>query len=370
MKLNKAAKKEKGRKTIAISLAVMMVLMFSGIAVADPYCIFDKDCFEYGRYKYFCIYETLLRAEASCVDPCLYLQWFLPGPCISVSSCIWGFPFGGSTYEKCNDKDKCYCSGDLAIYKDVDCVGPQPAINRPFFSNEGPQAECKVVKENKVDCNKYDKTYCVGNDKVKDDYYCDIKCCDHGSVLGMGPVKKYCSHEIKIIGKCDEPEPDVPPGNDKPDDNHDVSTSKIASNSTFNPEAPEVAVLFKGFPLDTQKLLASFNEPVSFIDIGLLPDLVNDYPILIIPTGGLYGLDSLISFKSNLERYVKNGGTLIVFSQQHGYEYSALPGGNIGGYGWIEDQSCQHRSLYIDTYHPVLSGQDSVTLDVVVDGYF
>jgi len=178
--------------------------------------------------------------------------------------------------------------------------------------------------------------------------------------------------QICVEGECkSSDDPDVPPGNDKPDENYDVSTPKITSDSTFDSETrPEVAILFKGFPISTQKLLADFNEPTVFVDVGFSPNSIDDYPILIIPTGGLYGLDSLPTFKSNLEQYVKDGGTLIVFSQQHGYEYNVLPGGNLSGFGWLEDQSCHHRSVYIDTYHPILSGQDSVTLDVVVDGYF
>ena len=177
--------------------------------------------------------------------------------------------------------------------------------------------------------------------------------------------------ECKSNAQCKKiDDPDVPPDNDNPDENYDVSTPKITSNSTFNPETTEVAVLFKGFPLSPQKLLASFNEPTVFVDAAFSPDLMNDYPVLIIPSGGLYGLDSLPSFKSNLEQYVSNGGTLIILSQQHGYEYSVLPGGNLGGFGWLEDQSCHHSSVYIDTYHPILSGQDSVTSDVTVDGYF
>jgi hypothetical protein len=48
----------------------------------------------------------------------------------------------------------------------------------------------------------------------------------------------------------------------------------------------------------------------------------------------------------------------------------ASPPGDLSGYGWTEDQACHHRSVAINTYHPMLSGQDSVTLDVVVDGYF
>ena len=333
-------------------------------------CNTDRDCDP--QYKYFCIYNDLMRAEGTCEDILtLGILDIIPIGITLLKVCVWGWPFGGSSYMDCNAQDICQCFGSRAVYNDVDCMGPEPTINRPFFSNTGPQAKCEVVKEHKVNCDRYDKTYCRGEDLIFDDYYCDIECYDHGSVLGIGPVKKYCSHKETVIGKCDEPEPDVPPGNDRPDENLDVSTPKITSNSIVDPTGmPEVAVLFKGFPLDTQKLLASFHETVTFIGVDFPSDLACNYPILIIPTGGLYGLDSLPSFRSNLEQYVKDGGTLVVFSQQHGYEYSALPGGNLSGFGWLEDQSCHHSSVYINTYHPILSGQDSVTSDVTVDGYF
>ena len=160
-------------------------------------------------------------------------------------------------------------------------------------------------------------------------------------------------------------------GCDHPDDNFDVSTPKTDSNSMFNPETrPNIAILKVGNAYSTQELLASFNEHSVLVEIDFSPDLVKDYPVLIIPSGGLYGLDSLPSFKLNLEEYVKNSGSLIVLSQQHGYEFNALPSGQVSGFGWLEDQSCHHRSVGISTYHPMLSGQDSVTCDVNVDGYF
>ncbi|MGA8849840.1 MAG: thioredoxin domain-containing protein [Dehalococcoidia bacterium] len=226
---------------------------------------------------------------------------------------------------------------------------------------------------------------------------CGEACCCNGEVgdirrgcIGNSPFRAILSQDCKWEagnikpclegtrcnnGECvpfdtgDNPDP----GNDHPDDNYDVSTPKTISNNTLDPEIlsePEIAVIFKGFPLATEELLESFSEPVTFLDISFSPDLVSDYPILIIPSGGLYGLDSLPSFKSNLEQYVENGGTLVVFSQQHGYEYNALPGGEVSGYGWLEDQSCHYGSVGINTYHPILSGQDSVTPDMNVDGYF
>ena len=51
-------------------------------------------------------------------------------------------------------------------------------------------------------------------------------------------------------------------------------------------------------------------------------------------------------------------------------EYGALPGGEVGGYGWLEDQSCHYRSVGISAYHPVLSGQSDTVSSINVDGYF
>ena len=99
------------------------------------------------------------------------------------------------------------------------------------------------------------------------------------------------------------------------------------------------------------------------MDIDVSLEELSSYPVLVISSGGLFGLSSLESFKSKLEQYVSNGGTLVIFTQQHGYEFDAAPG-DLDGYGWLEDQSCQYRSVGINTYHPTLSGQDSVISDV------
>ncbi len=40
------------------------------------------------------------------------------------------------------------------------------------------------------------------------------------------------------------------------------------------------------------------------------------------------------------------------------------------GYGYQEDQNCSFNSVYIDTYHPVLSNFSTSTLSIGVDGYF
>ncbi|MCK4735244.1 MAG: hypothetical protein KAT65_22515, partial [Methanophagales archaeon] len=161
------------------------------------------------------------------------------------------------------------------------------------------------------------------------------------------------------------------PGHDHPDDNHDVSILTHTQTSTFNYNSEsDIAILSRGFYDNLAALLHEFGEDCPLVSVNTPIEDLNNYPILIIPSGGLYGLDSSPSFKSKLEQYVNNGGILIVFTQQHGYEFNALPGGNVSGYGWLEDQSCLHASIGIATYHPILSRQDSVTSDANVDGYF
>ena len=138
----------------------------------------------------------------------------------------------------------------------------------------------------------------------------------------------------------------------------------------FN-STPDISILNHGYSDSFYSFV--FNklswEPIRVREVDFVSN-VTDNPILIIPTGGLYGLDSSSTFRQNLADYVQNGGTLVCFAQQHGYEFNALPGGEVSGYGWNEDQSCHTNAAYIDTYHPMFSGQESANLDADVDGYF
>jgi hypothetical protein len=159
------------------------------------------------------------------------------------------------------------------------------------------------------------------------------------------------------------------PGGDHPDDNSSVGTGLATNEAMFNKNAP-IGILDNGFPSDMQKVLSLFNREARLVSIdGVVPSLVAEMPLLIIPSGGLSGLSDSQFFKTALEEYVKNGGSVLMLSQQHGYEYSAIPGG-IGGYGWTEDQNCQANSSYIDTWHQILSGQTNATPSLNVDGYF
>jgi hypothetical protein len=140
----------------------------------------------------------------------------------------------------------------------------------------------------------------------------------------------------------------------------------------------DVAILDNGYPQEMATLIAKLKEPTVKISPEILLDSIKDKKVIIIPSGGLYGLENSEFFKASLDQYVKQGGTLIVFAQQHGYEFSVLPVpqeadgsyNTIGGYGWSEDQSCFVNAAYIDTWHQMLAGQSKSTPTLHLDGYF
>ena len=143
-------------------------------------------------------------------------------------------------------------------------------------------------------------------------------------------------------------------------------------------EIPDIAVLENGYFEEMTDLITRSHEPVRTVSIGFSLSIVESQPVLVIPSGGLYGLENSEFFKASLDEYVKQGGTLIVLGQQHGYEFSVLPvpqeadGTYTDGQRiWmVEDQSCHYASSYIETWHQILSGQSNATPSINVDGYF
>jgi DNA-binding beta-propeller fold protein YncE len=159
-------------------------------------------------------------------------------------------------------------------------------------------------------------------------------------------------------------------------------TSEVAWELFYNDyiTTPDVAILGRGFALSMSDLMQNkFNEPVRRYTVNdFSPVALKDYPVFVIPSGGLMGLEDSEVFKASLDEYVKQGGTLVVFAQQHGYEFSTLPVPQetdgtyrkIAGYGWAEDQSCFANAAYIDTQHQILSSISNNTPTLSVDGYF
>ncbi len=96
------------------------------------------------------------------------------------------------------------------------------------------------------------------------------------------------------------------------------------------------------------------------------------YYVFVIPSGALCGSESSATLKSNIDQFVALGGTLIIFLEKHGSEYNSLPipGQEIAGYSWLEDQNSTIESVDIRSSHPILSAQDSPTLNLNIGGYF
>ncbi len=100
----------------------------------------------------------------------------------------------------------------------------------------------------------------------------------------------------------------------------------------------------------------------------------NDHPVLVVPMGEMTGDRGSEIKKAAIERYVREGGTILVFAQQYGADVESLvpvpEGESLKAFGWREDQSCLKNSLYFENRHPVLSSSLSALVDGGVDGYF
>ncbi|MBI2917432.1 MAG: carboxypeptidase regulatory-like domain-containing protein [Chloroflexi bacterium] len=175
---------------------------------------------------------------------------------------------------------------------------------------------------------------------------------------------------------------------------------------------PQVAILRRGDYEPLMHLLMASGVMVALVDTRSTAQELSRYPVLIAPTGSLSGTVATVpttpqalarmlgrpevvgapasagttsvqgapagaqvgnassSFRTALERYVAGGGRLISFTQKRGADYASLPGGEVIGFGFEEDQECQFQSSYIATYHPFLASQTSARPSFNVDGYF
>jgi len=137
----------------------------------------------------------------------------------------------------------------------------------------------------------------------------------------------------------------------------------------------DVALLSDAFVDNAAELLLKrLKEPIREVKETFNPAiLLKNQPVLLIPSGALTGFNDSPMVKASLDEYVKQGGTLILLSQKHGYDYASIPtpdGRPITGYGWEEDQNCFADSVAIESWHQLLSGQSRSTPTLNVDGYF
>ncbi|MBN1316879.1 MAG: hypothetical protein JXA42_15475, partial [Anaerolineales bacterium] len=173
-------------------------------------------------------------------------------------------------------------------------------------------------------------------------------------------------------------------GRDHQDDTYSAASSQLSEFASYGGHAqletleagspqyrrsPRVALLWHGFAEEAASFLNALDEPYDTLPLDFSPAVAALYPVLIIPSGGLYGMEGSDSLRSRLEAYVENGGVLLVSTQQRGYEFSVVPGG-LDGYGWAEDQSCFNASVTFPQYQQAISGFDKASLTLLVDGYF
>jgi len=175
------------------------------------------------------------------------------------------------------------------------------------------------------------------------------------------------------------------PGCDAMDDFEGVKSNGGVS---FSPKQAEmsmeegsIGIMATGMLVHNVRLLTTLVDRFRIVNgASDFTQLLPNTKVLVIPSGGLCGLGDVKSFKQKLQDYVNVGGTIIVFSQQHGYDFSALPVNRdastplsmtpLSAYGWSEDQSCHSNSTYINEVSPIFNGQNRVNLDCNVDGYF
>jgi len=168
--------------------------------------------------------------------------------------------------------------------------------------------------------------------------------------------------------------PSSTPGNDNPDESFTVGNSLAGAIPSYFDAFPFVGIFLKGYHGSTDVLLTRLKRGCFYVKEEFDSTAVLDrVKVLVIPTGGLYGMEQSEIFKAVLGEYVRNGGTLIVFAQQHGHDFSALPSPDekpLECYGWREDQSCHTNSIFVDTWHPALSSATESLVSSAVDGFF
>ncbi|MGI6074785.1 MAG: carboxypeptidase regulatory-like domain-containing protein [Pyramidobacter sp.] len=130
---------------------------------------------------------------------------------------------------------------------------------------------------------------------------------------------------------------------------------------------PDVAILSSGYARGAAALLDG--QAAVMVRPDADPELLANYPLLIVPSGALSDYASSARFRGAMERYLESGGTVLVFSQQLGRDYRAIPGG-VTAYGFAEDQSCQYASSRIVTANGAFASMTKAAPDFNVDGYF
>ena len=176
---------------------------------------------------------------------------------------------------------------------------------------------------------------------------CELLCANGTTVCeyksdGGKPEDCCCGNECGDGGrskKCKKLPPATPPGKDHPDETKGISPILTSASIVFS-KISDTALWKKGYWREGGKLLNFLRREAAAVEADQSP--LNMDPaakVWILPTGSLYGEEENEALRLSLEEYVKNGGIVLVFPQQHGSDYSVLPtpsGHPIVAYGWRE----------------------------------
>ena len=137
--------------------------------------------------------------------------------------------------------------------------------------------------------------------------------------------------------------------------------------------AAHVALFNEGFSGGAEQVLGRLGLPFARLDVTFDPLFAAaEYPVLFVPSGGLYGTAGSQDLRERFQAYVEAGGTMLVMAQMRGVDLTAVPtpaGEVLTGFGWFEDQSCFRDNVRVAALHPILAHATREVLSVPVDGF-
>jgi len=132
-------------------------------------------------------------------------------------------------------------------------------------------------------------------------------------------------------------------------------------------EADQANVLANGYYGEMQSMLSLYGIPNRLISPDFSPDAITG-SMIVIPTAGLYGLEADTAFAARLERFVSQGGTLLVMTQPGDNALDLLPG-TWDQVDYQQDQSCWVDAMTLIEFHPILASVSDPSLTSHVDGF-
>jgi hypothetical protein len=141
-------------------------------------------------------------------------------------------------------------------------------------------------------------------------------------------------------------------------------------------------IVASGFTYATEATLATAGLPYQYVSLWpggdgqyqgqfapyVAPEIAPR--LLVVPSGGLHAIANSPAATAWLDEYVATGGLLVVFTQAFGEDWNALPGGEVRGVGYNEDQRCQQASVRAAMPSDWLVWMGVPYPDIQVDGAF